>query len=195
MSRSLTVFSACVLFAAGAIAISAKAKKESGRWPEGYSANFITTNTLDPTKNCNGRLYVNALREPRGVRRDFTCEGKVHTTIWLQQGGTFVLDPEKKVFWKPRVLAHLEANTSASGRNYVGREKLNGRFVERYEQRSDLSGKSEVTVWEDSRLRTAVRVISTTTTFELSGIEEGRQPKSLFVVPDGYHEVAPPSGE
>jgi hypothetical protein len=196
MSSSLKIIGGCVLFVAAIIAISAKAKRNTGQWPDGYSADFNTINKVDSSKNCAGRLYVNTLWEPRGVRRDSTCGGKVRSMIWLQRGGTFVLDPEKKAFWKPRMAAHLDVGVSATGRTFIGREELHGRSVERYEQSSDSFGKREpATVWEDPRLHAAVRVITPTTMFELSEIREGRQPKSLFVVPEGYAEVAPPFNE
>lgn len=162
---------------------------EASEWPVGWAADYAVRNSTDPSRNCTGRMYVNALVEPRGMRRDVVCGHRKRISIF--SGGTAVIiDPDAKVYWKPHLESRLEAFTIQTST----RETLNGREVAVYEQQLPEPDGTTVKaqVWEDLRLHSPLKVVKPNETIELTNISEGAQPKSLFEIPDGFREVEPP---
>ena len=71
----------------------------------------------------------------------------------------------------------------------VGRERLNGRWADHWEV-TNIRGVVEE-YWEDVRLRVVLKSVKPgASTYELTNVDEGRQRDELFMVPQGYKEVA-----
>ena len=173
------------------------AQPQSAEWATGYSADFAIRHASDPSRNCTGRMYVNALVEPRGFRRESVCGKQRRVSIWTTEGTLVVIDPDAKVYWKPRTKARLVAerqDASDASKEFIAREKLEGRDVDHYEQLMEQSDGTTVVahVWGDLRLRSNSRAVNPNETFELKNIKEGAQPAYLFAIPDGFREIDPP---
>jgi hypothetical protein len=201
MSKSLVAGYVLFGIAATALFLTARARRQSqpdyAKWPNGYTADFNSTDTSDPAKNCSGRIYVNTIQEPRGLRRDTICAGRKRIYIWRQDGQVdMVLDPDAKTFWKLKSGGHLDLPNSG-GRKYVGCEEINGRPVDHYEEANKQAGNGGqvgvVHSWEDLRLHTTVRVTTPTSRYELTNLQEGNQPEALFTVPESFREIPPPN--
>ena len=66
----------------------------------------------------------------------------------------------------------------------VGSDTVNGRSTVKYEGVSNKGDKSYY--WLDTKLHCVIKAESSSGTMELSNIQEGSQPASLFEVPAGY---------
>lgn len=170
------------------------AQRQSAEWATGYSADFTVQHASDPSRNCTGRMYVNALVEPRGFRRESVCGKQRRVSIWTSGETLVVIDPDAKVYWKPPTKARLVAEHRDSSKKFIARERLEGRDVDHYEQSIEQSDGTTVVahVWEDLRLHSTSRAVNPNETFELKNIKEGAQPAYLFAIPDGFREVDPP---
>jgi hypothetical protein len=194
MSRSLLIL--CFAVLSGAVVagvLHARRATSSGGWAVSYSADFSQEDALDPTKNCTGRIYVNCLHEPRGVRRESICGDRKRTEIFRQGGTTLVLDPDAKVYWRPEMRSRLEIGMEAPRINPV-QETVNGRQVVRFKKQIKQADGSEVQseVWEDPMLHSPIRVVTAHSKYELSNVREGVQAESLFRIPEGYRAIAAP---
>lgn len=193
MSRWLLI--ACVVIAAGAVAgvIYARRVAFSGEWAEGYSADFRQEDSLDVAKNCAGRIYVNTLQEPRGVRSESVCGDRKQIDIFRQGEAPVVLDPDAKVYWRPKVKSHLMVEVETPHVNMV-QETLNGRRVDHYTKRIKQADGTEIEseVWQDPKLHSPIRLVTAYSKYELTNVREGAQAGELFRIPEGYREIAAP---
>lgn len=182
-------------------------------WADGYSAEFINRDLVHPAKSSSGRIYVNALSKPQGIRQetDFTDHRRIRIFGVSPRANNAVLDPDAKIFWKPKTSASLTVRLSRPGqpteplaggedarRRYIGREQVNGRDAEHWEITEPLPNGTPLVwqYWEDIRLNAAVREDKPGISFyELGNIHEGSQPASLFELPDDYREVSPPQNQ
>lgn len=79
----------------------------------------------------------------------------------------------------------------------VGRERVNGREVEKWEMTASAAGQQSVRTfqWYDPELKLTVREeFPGGQVRELTRIQVGTQPASLFEVPAGYRRIEPPQG-
>lgn len=197
MGKSSRAWAALVVLGcAGAVLLYAQRWLPNGigawgtsEWPAGYSADFTRHNTVDPARNCTGRLYVNTLAQPVGLRYESVCGDRTRVLLW-SGGKEVVLDPIAKAYWEPPTKAHLGIAFQRHGT----RESLDGREVERYKMPFPQPDGSTVMteVWEDVRLHATLRSVSGNEVYQISNIREGAQPFSLFRVPRDYRKVPPP---
>jgi hypothetical protein len=194
MSRSLLIL--CFSVLAGAVVVGVlhawRATSNEG-WAVGYSADFSQEDALDPAKNCTGRIYVNCLHPPHGMRRESICGDRKRTVIFRQGGTTVVLDPDAKVYWRPEVKTRPEVDMETPRANLV-QDAVNGRQVARFKKQIKQADGSEVEseVWEDPKLHAPIRVVTAHSQYELTNVREGAQAESLFTIPDEYREIAAP---
>ncbi|MFP4084688.1 MAG: DUF4412 domain-containing protein [Desulfonatronovibrio sp.] len=79
-------------------------------------------------------------------------------------------------------------------KNMVGREKMQGRKVEKWHCELAMGGTDQI--WFDPRLKAAIRTLeSSGEVFELRNIKEGRLSKDLFQLPAGYTKMSMPGLE
>jgi hypothetical protein len=186
---------ACVLIAAGAVAGVVYARRAAfrGEWAVGYSADFLQEDALHAAKNCTGRIYVNVLEEPRGVRRDLICGDRRQTDIFRQGETPVVLDPETKVYWRPEARSRLEVGIEPP-RAESAQETVNGRRVYHFKNpiKQADGTETESEVWQDPKLHSPIRVVTAHSKYELTNIREGAQAETLFMIPEGYREIAAP---
>ena len=84
-------------------------------------------------------------------------------------------------------------NPCAAEPNYtckkVGTETVNGRSCDKWEF-TDKNGGGTRTVWLDQKLHFPIKMVgSQGDNFELTNVQEGTQPASLFEVPAGYTKM------
>jgi hypothetical protein len=175
-------------------------------WPAGYSASFQDIDLQHPERSCTGRFYVNTMQEPQGARWETTCNGRQKISLWRQRYAQhIVLDPERKVYWKPVVHAHVSARIFSenqpamldddSSSRYIGLEQINGRQTKHWEMTEAIPDSNSFVwqYWEDSRLRICFKWIKPgLSTYALTEIREGPQPQDLFEIPTGFHEIPAP---
>jgi hypothetical protein len=178
-------------------------------WVDGFSADFVDQNLHSPKDSCTGRVYVNALHSPRGIRTEEKCGDRERVSVSPAGNLPYVvLDPVARTYWKPKVSSRVTVRSSRPGepmeplaggesavRRYVGREQLNGREAEHWEiSEAQANGESLVwQYWEDPRLHAALKQDRPgIQLYELRNVREGGQPAALFQIPDGYREVLVP---
>jgi hypothetical protein len=69
----------------------------------------------------------------------------------------------------------------------LGVEEVNGRACDHW-QITDKNGKVS-NAWIDQKLHFPIKEVSQDTTFQLTNIQEGDQPASLFEIPPGYQKM------
>ena len=69
----------------------------------------------------------------------------------------------------------------------IGTESVNGRSCDHW-QITDKNGKV-VNVWIDQKLHFPIKTVTGDTTIQLTNIQEGSQPASLFQIPAGYQKM------
>lgn len=178
-------------------------------WVDGFSADFVETDLAHPSKNCTGKIYMNILHNPKGMRRVTVYPNRQQILLWRTGAHQFfVLDPARKVYWEPEVQRHavarvlrsdepesLDLSPTASSR-YVGEEKVNGRRAKHWEISETLPDGRHLVwqYWEDIRLRACLKSIKPgVSSYDLTNIREGSQPADIFDIPEGFREIPPPT--
>lgn len=178
-------------------------------WVDGFSADFVETDLEHPSKSCTGKMYMNILHDPRGMRRVTVYPDRQRILLWKPGAHEiFILDPAKKVYWEPIVHRHavarifrsdepesLDLSPTASS-SYMGEEKVNGRQAKHWEISEILPDGRHLVwqYWEDTRLRSCLKSIKPgISSYELTNLREGSQPASLFEIPNDFQEVSPPT--
>ena len=105
------------------------------------------------------------------------------------------------IFWldEERKLPVRQVMPDGSGMNLVliGKEKINGRAVEKWELTATRPGGKQMTTvqWYDPEIGMNIREERPDGSYRVMGnIRTGRQPAKLFTVPEGYSEVSSSRG-
>ena len=170
----------------------------SPEWVEGYSGQVTFNDLRDRSKSYRGFVYSNVLAQPRAFRMDMNFSEHKLIRVWRQDvGSTFMLDPDAKTVWTPRLKgsARLVVGRGPYIENgvkrLVGQERINGRLADHWEI-THLGAATEEH-WEDVRLHVTLKSVQPgVSTYELTNVREGHQRDELFTIPEGYRQIAPP---
>ncbi len=88
--------------------------------------------------------------------------------------------------WKPYDASNPCANEPKVTCKKVGAEMMNGRMCDKW---LFTGSGGERTAWIDQKSHIPIKTVAGETTWELTNIQEGPQPASLFEVPAGYTKM------
>ncbi|MEO5376677.1 MAG: hypothetical protein H7832_02655 [Magnetococcus sp. DMHC-6] len=147
----------------------------------------------DPQSNCNqpkGPTCTKVGQEKvNGIPAD-----KWHIQVTDQAGQSLLIslwsDPSRKIILRQEV-----PNGPTMNRVLAGVENINNRKTEKWEITEAFQDKKHtVTKWIDLNLHIPIRIQSDTgSKIELSQIQEGSQPDTLFQVPADFKQIATPT--
>ncbi|MBF0296224.1 MAG: hypothetical protein HQL96_13630 [Magnetococcales bacterium] len=150
-----------------------------------------------------GRMYVS----PEGIRTESERDGvRIALLHRPERKSVATLFPDQKSYMENVVSVALSRpplpdepeSPCRSGKAFVcrqvAREMLNGRAVIHWEivMKGPDREFPHAHLWVDPRLRIAIREsYADGLTVELTNIQEGEQPASLFTIPEEYRKMAP----
>ncbi len=190
--RSLAL--ACLLLLAGAVALA-----QVPNIPQ-FSADMKWSNPEG--QPATGKMYWGGGK----MRMDMNMQGRQAVMIHdISTKTSYMLMPEQHMYMEmsannpmmqrlgnaPNLKPFDPANPCASMEGYtckkIGAETVNGRSCDKWE----FKGPSETqTAWVDQKLHFPIRsVTSNGTTMDLTNLQEGSQPASLFEIPAGYTKM------
>lgn len=178
------------------------------QWSQGFSGDFRFTQVGHRGSTYSGKLRVNILAEPRGMRQDIRFpDGSALSTIWRQDRRDSVwLDPSEKVFWEVPHTSEVQVHKMTDlgplalpefmgkevSKRLVGSGVIGGRRANNWSvvARDRSGGIADWDYWDDDRLHICLRAsIAGQKEYVLVNIREGKQPASLFVIPAGFRKV------
>jgi outer membrane lipoprotein-sorting protein len=166
-----------------------------------FSADVKTT--MPGGQTSNGKIYVGAGK----MRMEMNAAGQQSVTIFDSQAKTgWVLMPQQKMYMEMKQQNELAqvANQSAgddpcanlpnSTCRRAGEENVNGRNTVKWEIAMNQGGQqSTITQWFDPSIGFVVRQqTSEGMTMDVTNIQTGAQPASLFELPAGYKKLSVP---
>lgn len=171
-----------------------------------FSADMKTTGRGGPGGAMNGKIYFG----DKKLRFDMNMGGREQYMIHdMTTKTSYMVMPEQKMYMEFNSAmgrgrgpgSHMNdikpvdpSNPCANDPNYSckkeGTETVNGRSTDKWVFTNKNNSSDSRTVWVDQKLHFPIKTQSSEgDTWELTNIQEGSQPASLFEVPSGYQKM------